>query len=168
MIVTRLRKRENPSAVEPAHSALVEWLRNEAAWYRQDEGAVSELVADRIEQLALSAEQTRSSTTDELVRRSCLLRRYRRLDQAEVDEQLADHDRRESFVASLIDCEAAGYLRPDQQPAGPLVAWCLYQLAEDAEYFGAQTVAEYLDSEAAFRAEVLEADRALYPDPVCW
>lgn len=140
---------------------LDEWLISQAAWWRsklesEDAQESMLLVAGAIETAAQACRFHRCASVSELVSRSA---RYRRCG---LDAIATPDSRPRSTLAAELDSAVEDYLvsaRPGEEPgiASRLLAWAILDVANEAEYFMADSVDEYTEAKAAYESAMVDA-----------
>ncbi len=130
---------------------LDEYLLDQSSWYRHQDNDVCTLAACAIERIARSVRFHRCQSVAELLAVSPLFKRVN-LDQIETPG-----DRPMSWLAEGLDREVEGYLLHEGS-AARLIAWALLDVAEDADFFHADTLQQFELAQAAW--EQAQADFA--------
>lgn len=112
------------------------------------------LVANTIERIAKSVRFHRCKSVAELLQRSPVYH------QADLDRIETPADRPLSPLASALDSAVEDYL-VETGIAARLVAWAILGVAEEADYFHADTLEQFTDSKAAWEMAQLDAAEEL-------
>jgi len=131
---------------------LDEYLIAQSSWYRSQGNDVCTLAACAIERIARSVRFHRVSSVAELLAVSPLFKCVN-LDHIETPD-----DRPMSWMAEGLDRECEGYLL-HEGTAARLIAWALLDVAEDADFFHADTLHQFEMSKAAW--EMAQLDYAM-------
>lgn len=127
---------------------FVEWLDTQAAWFRREHDTASELIVDCLDGLIRVARSHEARSVTELLSWT--------LSHANLAEIPIPPERPESGLAELVDAEARWYLALDSE-GGRLIAWALEELADRCTDYGAHTVRDFREAEAAAQAAEWQA-----------